>query len=137
MINVRSIRSNKKKTKMTTPRWTKNTFVKLILAILVIACICTFVLLSNSFKLFGTSSSSSSALSTNSEVVETRRSSSLKSLVESWLESKSAYFYHTSNCWCHLTYFWTFARRDLHFLNFLIFKSFLFIFKSCLICKGF
>lgn len=75
---------------MTSPRWTKNAYVKLILAILVIACIFTFVWLSNSYKLFGTSSSSS-ALSTNSgEVVETRRSSSLKSLVESWLEGKSA-----------------------------------------------
>lgn len=115
---------------MTTPRWTKNAYVKLILAILVIVCIFTFVLLSNSYKLFGTSSSSSSsALSTeeNSEVVETRRSSNLKSLVESWLEGKSMNFnffsiflvFIKTCCWCHFWLIFELLLGDLHFFKLL------------------
>lgn len=84
---------------MTTSRWTKSVYVKLILAILVILCIFTFVLLSNSYKLFGTSSiSSSTTASVNSEVEESRRTSSnLKSLVESWLEGKSRNYLNFSS----------------------------------------
>ena len=76
---------------MTTPRWTKSVYVKLILAILVILCISTFVLLCSSYKLFSTSSISSSTL-VNSAVEESRSSSNLKSLVELWLKGKLIFF---------------------------------------------
>ncbi|KAL7038269.1 hypothetical protein ACKWTF_009531 [Chironomus riparius] len=68
---------------MTTPRWTKNAYVKLILAILVIVCIIVaFVWLSNSYSLLGASSLSSQS----SEKEELSKTSNLKSLVESFLK---------------------------------------------------
>jgi hypothetical protein len=73
---------------MTTPRWTKNAYVKLILAILVIVCIIiAFVWLSNSYSLLGTSSLSSQS----SEKEELSKTSNIKSLVESFLKGE----YHT------------------------------------------
>lgn len=77
---------------MTTPRWTKSVYVKLILAILVILCIFTFVLLNNSYKFFGSNSiSSSTTTSVNSGETVNRTSSNLKTLVESWMRGKSNY----------------------------------------------
>lgn len=69
---------------MTTPRWTKNAYVRSILAILLILCIIvTFVCLSN----YGVFSSSSS--SQDKERPELGKMNSLKSLVASWLKGES------------------------------------------------
>lgn len=77
---------------MTTPRWTKNAYVKLILAILVIVCIViTFVWLNNSYTIFGASSLSSAQKSSEHE--EFSKTSNLKSLVESWLKGESLIFF--------------------------------------------
>lgn len=75
---------------MTSPRWTRNAYVKLILAILVIVCIIvTFVWLSNSYSLLGTSSLSSQS----SEKEELSKTSNLKSLVESFLKGESQNYF--------------------------------------------
>lgn len=69
---------------MTTPRWTKNAYVKSILAILLILCILvTFVYLNN-YDVF----SSSSLSSQGKERLELSKASSLKSLVASWLKGE-------------------------------------------------
>lgn len=70
---------------MTTPRWTKNAYVKLILAILLIlGLIITFVCLSN-YDVF----SSSQQLTQEKKRLESSKSNSLKSLVASWLKGES------------------------------------------------
>lgn len=70
---------------MTTPRWTKNAYVRSILAILLILCILvTFVCL-NSYDVFSTSALSSQ----EKERLELSKASSLKTLVASWLKGES------------------------------------------------
>lgn len=80
---------------MTSPRWTRNAYVKLILAILVIVCIIvSFVWLSNSYSLLGTSSLSSQS----SEKEELSKTSNLKSLVESFLKGESQNYFFFIFC---------------------------------------
>lgn len=71
---------------MTTPRWTKKAYVKLILAVLVIVLI--IVALVCVIKVFNTSSFSSQS-SSNEELSKT---SNLKTLVESFLKGELAFF---------------------------------------------
>lgn len=82
---------------MTTPRWTKNAYVRSILAVLLILCILiTFVCL-NSYGAFSSSSQSSQ----DKERKELSNTNSLKTLVASWLKGE----FHACLFYCKICEF--------------------------------
>jgi hypothetical protein len=80
--------------KMTTPRWTRKAYFKAILAtLLVLLLLVTFVICLSNFGAFSSSSASSQAV----ERHEAPKTSSLKSLVASFLRGESAFMFIYEN----------------------------------------